>query len=143
MNPSTRTPEGEPNQCPVCRGFVRIDPSRPPGDAPCPSCGHLLWFGDPVRPSASQSFEEEFRRQFEAVSPNPELAGRVRETIRRLIRSRSVAMRTVLGDDLTDREMLVFERLLDGKTISEIAAETGLYERAVRRIVERLRVVMS
>jgi signal recognition particle subunit SRP54 len=23
---------------------VRIDPSRPPGDAPCPHCGHLLWF---------------------------------------------------------------------------------------------------
>ena len=23
---------------------IRIDPSRPPGDAPCPNCGHLLWF---------------------------------------------------------------------------------------------------
>ena len=23
---------------------VRIEPSRPPGDAPCPACGHLLWF---------------------------------------------------------------------------------------------------
>jgi signal recognition particle subunit SRP54 len=24
---------------------MRIEPSRPPGDAPCPYCGHLLWFG--------------------------------------------------------------------------------------------------
>jgi hypothetical protein len=26
---------------------VRIEPSRPPGDAPCPNCGHLLWFPPP------------------------------------------------------------------------------------------------
>jgi signal recognition particle GTPase len=44
MEPSSRTPEGEPNQCPVCGKPVLIDPSRPPGDAPCPHCGHLLWF---------------------------------------------------------------------------------------------------
>jgi hypothetical protein len=31
----------------VCGNFVRLEPSRPPGDAPCPSCGHLLWFGPP------------------------------------------------------------------------------------------------
>jgi hypothetical protein len=41
---SSRTPEGEPNQCPVCRKHVRIDPSPLFGDAPCPNCGHLLWF---------------------------------------------------------------------------------------------------
>lgn len=46
MEPSSRTPEGEPNACPVCGKRVQIDPSRPPGDAPCPHCGHLLWFGD-------------------------------------------------------------------------------------------------
>jgi signal recognition particle GTPase len=45
MKPSSRTPEGEPNHCPVCGKAVRIDPSRPPGDAPCPYCGYLLWFG--------------------------------------------------------------------------------------------------
>lgn len=45
MEPSSRTPEGEPNRCPVCGKTVQIDPSRPPGDAPCPHCGHLLWFG--------------------------------------------------------------------------------------------------
>jgi hypothetical protein len=41
---ASRTPEGSPNHCPVCGAHVVIDPSRPPGDAPCPACGHLLWF---------------------------------------------------------------------------------------------------
>ena len=44
MRPSSRTPEGEPNRCPVCgKGFV-LEPSIPPGDAPCPNCGSLVWF---------------------------------------------------------------------------------------------------
>jgi signal recognition particle GTPase len=33
-----------PNVCPVCGHHVRIAPSQPAGDAPCPRCGHLLWF---------------------------------------------------------------------------------------------------
>jgi anti-sigma B factor antagonist len=41
---SSRTPEGRPNACPVCGSLVRIEPSDPSGDAPCPCCGHLLWF---------------------------------------------------------------------------------------------------
>ena len=44
MKPSSRTPEGTPNRCPVCNAEVRVEPSTPPGDAPCPNCGHLLWF---------------------------------------------------------------------------------------------------
>jgi len=48
MEPSTRTPEGEPNRCPVCGKRLQIEPSRPPGDAPCPHCGHLLWFDPSV-----------------------------------------------------------------------------------------------
>jgi acyl carrier protein len=43
---SSRTPEGRPNRCPVCDGQVCIEPSTPPGDAPCPQCGTLLWFFD-------------------------------------------------------------------------------------------------
>ncbi len=42
--PSTRTPEGGPNRCPICGHDVRIEPSLPTRDAPCPHCGHLLWF---------------------------------------------------------------------------------------------------
>ena len=41
---ASRTPEGEPNRCPVCDAKVCIEPSRPGGDAPCPNCGVLLWF---------------------------------------------------------------------------------------------------
>lgn len=41
---SSRTPEGDRNCCPICGHDNRVDPSRPPGDAPCPACGHLLWF---------------------------------------------------------------------------------------------------
>src|SRR5262245_34209097 len=41
---STRTPEGEPVRCPICGAGVRVEPSTPAGDSPCPNCGHLLWF---------------------------------------------------------------------------------------------------
>ena len=41
---SSRTPEGEPNHCPICDGVISIEPSSPVGDAPCPRCGTLLWF---------------------------------------------------------------------------------------------------
>ena len=45
---SSRTPEGSPNRCPVCGHYLRIEPSIPPGDAPCPHCGSLLWFAETV-----------------------------------------------------------------------------------------------
>jgi acyl carrier protein len=41
---SSRTPEGAPNHCPVCDSEIRIEPSQPAFDAPCPKCGTLLWF---------------------------------------------------------------------------------------------------
>lgn len=41
---SSRTPEGEDNYCLVCGNALKLEPSRPPGDAPCPCCGILLWF---------------------------------------------------------------------------------------------------
>jgi acyl carrier protein len=44
MTISSRTPEGIPNRCPLCGAEVCIEPSQPAGDAPCPRCGHLLWF---------------------------------------------------------------------------------------------------
>ena len=58
---SSRTPEGVPNHCPLCGADVCVEPSQPPGDAPCPRCGHLLWFicntlgvkPEQVTPSAS------------------------------------------------------------------------------------------
>lgn len=44
MKPASRTPEGEWNRCPVCGHGNVIDPSVSMRDAPCPCCGHLLWF---------------------------------------------------------------------------------------------------
>jgi anti-anti-sigma factor len=41
---STRTPEGQPGRCPICGAVLKVEPSDPPGDAPCPCCGHLVWF---------------------------------------------------------------------------------------------------
>jgi hypothetical protein len=43
---SSRTPEGEPNRCPICGNDLALEPSIDTRDAPCPSCGHLLWFKD-------------------------------------------------------------------------------------------------
>lgn len=45
MTVSSRTPEGSPFRCSVCGYEGRIDPSKPGRDAPCPSCGSLLWIG--------------------------------------------------------------------------------------------------
>ena len=41
---SSRTPEGEPNRCPLCGADFDLEPSQPSGDAPCPGCGQLLWW---------------------------------------------------------------------------------------------------
>lgn len=41
---SSRTPEGQPNSCPLCGADVVLEPSILIGDAPCPHCGQLLWF---------------------------------------------------------------------------------------------------
>jgi DNA-directed RNA polymerase subunit RPC12/RpoP len=41
---ASRTPEGTPNRCPVCGKELKLEPSKPTLDAPCPHCGHLLWF---------------------------------------------------------------------------------------------------
>jgi anti-anti-sigma factor len=43
---SSRTPEGVPNRCPVCGSDLKLEPSDPAGDAPCPHCGVLLWFDE-------------------------------------------------------------------------------------------------
>src|SRR5579864_2585880 len=49
VQPASRTPEGESNLCPLCGAEILITPSRPPGDAPCPNCGNLLWFDRSTR----------------------------------------------------------------------------------------------
>ena len=56
MTISSRTPEGEPNRCPICGNRVIIEPSPDSSDAPCPRCGHLLWwFQQRFSPGASSA----------------------------------------------------------------------------------------
>jgi PTS system fructose-specific IIA component/PTS system nitrogen regulatory IIA component len=58
VEPSSRTPEGQPNVCPVCGHEIVIQPSIPAGDAPCPYCGHLLWFPRLAREGAFPVFRK-------------------------------------------------------------------------------------
>jgi DNA-directed RNA polymerase subunit RPC12/RpoP len=77
---SSRTPEGDPNYCPICGNNIRIEPSTTPTrDAPCPHCGHLLLFASHTmefttcRPLLPKSFEGEVleagRERFGAIPP--------------------------------------------------------------------------
>lgn len=75
---SSRTPEGRPNRCPVCGSEVVIEPSDPAGDAPCPRCGHLLWFtredaGDTlvIRPAESRLDAESLGRLIDTTAMRP------------------------------------------------------------------------
>ncbi|HVU86200.1 MAG TPA: acyl carrier protein [Pirellulales bacterium] len=43
MTISSRTPEGLPSRCSLCGAVTNLEYSDPAGDAPCPSCGQLLW----------------------------------------------------------------------------------------------------
>jgi len=70
MTISSRTPEGHPNRCPVCRRRLRLSPSWPSADAPCPHCGSLVWFPTTNTPRATAGPAtrpdftlEEFRQQ--------------------------------------------------------------------------------
>ena len=72
MTISSRTPEGRPNRCPVCRRRLRLSPSWPSADAPCPHCGSLVWFPAattprvPAGPATGTEFTlEDLRMQLE------------------------------------------------------------------------------
>jgi acyl carrier protein len=40
---ASRTPEGEPQCCPICDKVAILEPSDPGRDLSCPSCGSLFW----------------------------------------------------------------------------------------------------
>ena len=73
---SSRTPEGEDNCCPICGNALRLEPSRPPGDAPCPCCGVLVRFPNPG-----------------VESPSPPLTDRSRSRIGRIQQSIGAKLR--------------------------------------------------
>jgi len=44
MEIASRTPEGQPHDCPICGRRAHIETSQfPTKDCTCPHCGHLLW----------------------------------------------------------------------------------------------------
>ena len=58
----------------MCGTDLKIEPSTPAGDAPCPCCGVLLWFtgeelGDVqvIKPTGNLLHPESFDRFFESV----------------------------------------------------------------------------
>jgi hypothetical protein len=67
MQPASRTPEGWSNHCPVCGHDVTVDPTIPPGDAPCPCCGSLLWFSENPRSHVSPESIERTKQQIRGL----------------------------------------------------------------------------
>jgi hypothetical protein len=77
--PSSRTPEGWPSRCPLCREVNKINFSDPAGDATCPSCGHLLWHSPPVFGEPRNRITEQIAADVSTPppqSPTPTLAPR-------------------------------------------------------------------
>jgi acyl carrier protein len=92
-------PEGPANYCPICKQLVHADPSTPTGDAPCPRCGHLLWwFGETL----SQSF---------GISPE------------------QVTSNTSFVDDLAADSLDVVELIMELEDEFDIAIPDADYER--------------
>jgi hypothetical protein len=96
---SSRTPEGEKNRCAVCGHVCRIEPSCLSPDAPCPSCGNLLWFAGKVSeqsstpPTTIDPEEERALAKLDARPKRPQNPSPVREPqvqterlLRRLVR---------------------------------------------------------
>ena len=75
MIPSSRTPEGQPHRCPVCHQEVRVEPSFPPGDAPCPNCGHLLWFEAPSREHDADQLRWQIERLAKSIEASQPAGG--------------------------------------------------------------------
>src|SRR5262245_48241819 len=68
MTPATRTPEGDSGRCPMCGSELTLEPSVPPGDAPCPNCGCLVWFEmGKSKPLASREAIAKTRDQISAI----------------------------------------------------------------------------
>ncbi len=112
---SSRTPEGRSGRCPVCRNRVCIEPSSPTGDAPCPSCGHLIFFVGrrrPIRHSGAREVGQTLRKS------TRRLAGLVENVARRAVRAVRDALQVQKQDSGTQEAPKgspgVRDRWLDG-----------------------------
>ena len=72
---SSRTPEGLPSRCVLCGAENKLEFSDPGGDAPCPSCGHLLWFSARLLGAFQNRLAGVLAARGEPISPDTTLAG--------------------------------------------------------------------
>jgi hypothetical protein len=110
---SSRTPEGEPTRCPICGVLEAIEPSLFGGDAPCPSCGHLLW---PRATSAADRLPRTRRSHAEAMlrsEPRRPMFG-VAATLARQVRRVIRAARRRVPTQASPESSGVYDHWLDG-----------------------------
>ena len=60
---SSRTPEGQPQLCPICGALVTTTPDTPFGDSTCSRCGALL-------AQLSDSLQARLRQWIEQLGPD-------------------------------------------------------------------------
>jgi len=96
---------------------VVIDPSRPPGDATCPRCGHLIWFPDETSPIAAfdrPTVDEDVGRA--------ELA---------------LLLENALADVSEPAAEILGLYLIEGLTFEAIGQKAAMSRRSVRRVWAR------
>jgi hypothetical protein len=142
MKPSSRTPEGEPNCCPICGNKLRLEPSDPPGDAPCPFCGCLLWFRAVAGSGSDDEIIEEtprwIRIRFHGGSKDGiMLAGRAKDLADRYGRRYYIlATRGKVG--MQWREVPISEQWLIQKALKPYGSPNHLSNEELRDVVQQL-----
>ena len=159
MTISSRTPEGQPKRCPVCRRRLRLSPSWPSADAPCPYCGSLVWFPAANTPrvtagpaTGTEFTLEDFRKQLEQWKR----MGRMGDVLAGMPGTYD----RVTGGEDTEQSLRRIQGLIDAMTRKErdspdildnprcrrIAAGAGILPQDVERFLgqfQQLRVLME
>ncbi len=78
---------GEERRCPICQTRSWVEPSLTTGDAPCPSCGHLLWPVHHVRRAIAQGVRTRASAAYRLGRTVRAGAQRVRRAVTALTRS--------------------------------------------------------
>ena len=59
-----------PSECPICGANTNIEFSDPGQDAPCPSCGHLLWASNQLTRDVTQRYADALGTSLGAINAN-------------------------------------------------------------------------
>ena len=144
---SSRTPEGDPNVCPICGNDLRLEPSIDTRDGPCPSCGHLLWFPEQQETGTQHgrplSGEVAVMRAGKArFGPIPvELLPRLNDIVDRLICQDVWPTATVLRDLVARTNswnglLAILESLAGYHPMYRLGKTTGRFFARVKRLVK-------